>query len=528
MARANPNASFEAAARHLVRHLHDPGALRQNPLTRSFFGADRDALQEIHDIFRFAAERCRDEDVRAGKAERGRRQYAIAIRECLERRSKEDVAAELAVSRAQYYRERADMCLRISRSICEQCDRTSEPAVRRFDAFRFGADRAACLTELGETDAAIEEYTRLLSGTASAAQTIEILCELALAHLRRGVSEAVVRPLRDVKALVETSTALSSEERGVAEARIRLAWGAYTWPADPSTALGLFKQAMEKLERLPHAWSGDVRKLYVRIRFEFGEALTTFGDTRGSIETLSRAAKMLNRCQAESPVLELKIQIALHALRMSMLADPGGWEPGRRWLDKMQDLAGRASSTGSVDLNLGILCAISQLQARAGHAAAALDTMRTALALPRNRASSEVFAETSHRMARALMHTSLWHQTPGLLASAGPPATAAVAAAHKTLRAEYALRRGGYREVREAFSADELERRPYGAVLAAGAAHSLGARQQARSLIDRAIPAIEKAGVAVTIAQSYRIASRVTNDRRYARSADEIWRALSA
>lgn len=538
MARANPNASFEAAARHLVRHLHDPDALRKNPLTRAFFGiagsprsarlADRNALVRIHGTFGAAAERYRDGAVRAGKAERARRQYVIAIGECLQRRSKETVAAELGVSLAQYYRDRAEVCLWICRYIRDLHDRPSEMVVQRFDPLRFSLDRAARLIELGETDDAIEEYERLLHDTVAAGQHIEILCEIALVHLRRNASEMVASALHDAEALLEASTSFSPEERAVAEARIVFARGAYTWPTDPALAMKLFETAMARLERLTGAWSDDARNLYVRLRFEYGEALTTFGDTRGSIETLSGTAAMLARSQGASPLLELKIQITLQALRMSLLVDPGGWESGRLWLERMQDLARRASGTGSVDLNLAALCAISQLQARAGDAAAALDTMRSALALPRNRSSCEVFSEVTQRMARTLMHTHLWHETAGILMAAGSPATATVAAARKTLKAEYALRQGAYRKVREAFSTDELERRPYGAVLAAGAAHALGARQQARSLIDRAIPAVEKAGVAVTIAQSYRIASRVTRDRRYARTADEIWRALSA
>ena len=46
MPRANPNASFEVATKHLFRQLHEPDDLRANPLTRAFF-EEADALERI-------------------------------------------------------------------------------------------------------------------------------------------------------------------------------------------------------------------------------------------------------------------------------------------------------------------------------------------------------------------------------------------------------------------------------------------------------------------------------------------------
>jgi hypothetical protein len=537
--RANPKASFETAAKHLVRHLHDAAALRRNPLTSAFFAdagsakdtclSDRESLQQIHRLFRAAAEQCRDAELHGSNADRARRQYAIAIEGCLERRGVASLANELGISYAQYYRDRAEIGLRICRFIRDRQEHATAVPAQRFDAFRFGMERATRLTELGETDRAVAEYTRLLRGADAVGQKIEALCETGLAlHVHHGPSDTSERALSDAETLLAGATQLSDDERTVATSRTAFVRGMLTWASDPSAAFEMLRTALTTLERLPAAWTNDTRRLYVRILFEFGEALTTFSNSRGSVEALSNASKILSRCENDSPTLALKIDITQLALRMSMLVDPCGWEPVRRRLDRTQELERRATSTGSVDLNLLTLNALSHLQARAGDAAAALDTVRSALTLSKHRPNREIFSEVTLRMARTILYTPLWQETPSVFAAAGPPATAAVRASRKTVVAEYAFRQGAYKQIRSMFSVPEMERRPYVAALVAGAAHELGDREEARALIERAIPAVERAGVAVTIRQTYRIAARVTKDRRYDRRADEIARALTA
>ena len=85
-----------------------------------------------------------------------------------------------------------------------------------------------------------------------------------------------------------------------------------------------------------------------------------------------------------------------------------------------------------------------------------------------------------------------------------------------------------YERVRQAIGPSDVFRRPFLAILAAQAEHALGRQRVARGLIESAVPAVEKSGVAITIGRAYRIAGQVTDDRRYSRKADEIERALSA
>jgi tetratricopeptide (TPR) repeat protein len=534
MPRANPNASFEVATKHLFRHLHEPDNLRDNPLARCFFEttgalgttrvADRLALERIHGLLRAAAEFCRDEDLAAGNAERARRQHAIAIEGCLEGKAVRTVARALGISSTQYYRERADICARLARYLRDAGDPRAEAAAPPFDDFRYGMIRAASMAELGDPERAIEEYIRLFDSTDSASQKVEVLCETALAYSRGDAREDVDRLLGQARALLERTGSLSPRDRRIAEAHVGFVRGMSTWAADPSSALELFHAAISILERLAHP-SDRTRELHARILFEYGEGLATFQGLRKSVETLSVAAKILETCREPSPHLSLRIEITLRVFRNSMLVDPFGWEPLHQRLQTMLELGERARLTGSVDLTLRALNAISQLYACSGDAVAARHAVQSALALSKYHPTKELFSEVSLRMARTLMYTALWQDVPSVLRVAGAPATVAVAASRKTLGAEYALRRGMYAQVSDAICKPEISRRPFMAMLAAQAADGLGRRREALALIEPAMPEIERSGIALTIERAYRIAGQITNDRRYSRKADEVERA---
>ena len=68
---------------------------------------------------------CRDADLAAGKEERALRQHAIVSQQCLEQRPIRDVAARLGISYYHCYRQRAEICRRVARYICERDDAPS-------------------------------------------------------------------------------------------------------------------------------------------------------------------------------------------------------------------------------------------------------------------------------------------------------------------------------------------------------------------------------------------------------------------
>jgi hypothetical protein len=92
--------TFNAAAKHLFRHLHDPHALRKNPLVGHLFREvtppelasvleDRIVLATIHKQVRVGSDRCRQAYAKPGNNERAARSHAIIIQQCLGKRSYE-------------------------------------------------------------------------------------------------------------------------------------------------------------------------------------------------------------------------------------------------------------------------------------------------------------------------------------------------------------------------------------------------------------------------------------------------------
>lgn len=122
MPRANPESCFEVAARHLFRHINDAKSLRYNPLVRSLHagaekgGGDRAVLSALHErILTEASTLCKDYSA-AGSKERAHRQYAIVVALCAGETAAY-TAAQLGLSRRQYYRERRGICMRVSRAL---------------------------------------------------------------------------------------------------------------------------------------------------------------------------------------------------------------------------------------------------------------------------------------------------------------------------------------------------------------------------------------------------------------------------
>jgi tetratricopeptide (TPR) repeat protein len=536
MPRANPTASFEVATKHLFRHLHNPGELRKNPLTRFFFEesdsaietckADRVAVERVHDTIRAAARRFRECDLQAGLNERAHRGYEI-VDGCLGRKTVSEIARRLGVSSTQYYRERAQIATRIAAFIRDGSDRVPQPSIEPFDEFRYAMTHAARLTEIGDTQRALDSYRRLIASIESPARVIEALCECALVHLGRGEDDAAARMVQRAERMLGSSDSFSPREREIAGAHTLFVRALSTWATQPAHALTTMADAVAKLDRLPGGASDRSKTLCARILFEYGEGLSTFHRLRDAVEALSRAARLAASCHNPPSSLVLRIEIVLRLFRSSMLVDPFGWEPLHQRLQAMLDLARRARATGSVDLTLSALNAVSQLHALAGDAPAAYDAMRSALSLAKYSPTREVFSEVSVRMARTLVYTPLWREVPNILRYAGAPATIAVETTRRALEAEYALRCGKYREVSTILRATPKLRRPYMAMLAAQAAHALGESGEARAMIEPAVPAVERSDLAFTIEQTYRIAGRITRDRRYLRKADEIDRVLS-
>lgn len=156
---ADPEKSFDAAVRHLFRHLADASALRRNPLVRDYFTAkkktqaDDALLREIRDRILNAAARCCSDDGAAGLEQQARRRHAIVTAICSGEPALQ-TAGRLKLSRRQYYRERHAICTRAALAFVP---RTTEPIprIRLSDPQRLLFSRAASLSDQGLAQRAV-------------------------------------------------------------------------------------------------------------------------------------------------------------------------------------------------------------------------------------------------------------------------------------------------------------------------------------------------------------------------------------
>jgi hypothetical protein len=121
---ADPNKSFDAAVRHLFRHLGDAKALRRNPLVRDLLGThkfknDDDLVAEIRDRILRLARPCCSEYAAQGFRVQARRRHAIICAICAGEVSSR-TASRLKLSPRQYYRERHTVCARVASFMISQ------------------------------------------------------------------------------------------------------------------------------------------------------------------------------------------------------------------------------------------------------------------------------------------------------------------------------------------------------------------------------------------------------------------------
>jgi hypothetical protein len=124
---------FDAAVKHLFRHINDPAKLRTNPIACTFLEPfvgprdDRTTVASLHKrVMRIAAE-CAAEDSQSKPHESASRCQIIIAGICL-REPPANVARKLCLSLRQYYRERQIACLRVSRRLLTERANSLETA----------------------------------------------------------------------------------------------------------------------------------------------------------------------------------------------------------------------------------------------------------------------------------------------------------------------------------------------------------------------------------------------------------------
>jgi len=193
---ADPESSFEAAARHLFRHSNDVNALRRNPLVRSFFASSertregRPVMGRIHARMLAEAAVVCAELAAAGAVGQARRRHAIVVGLCVGE-PPERTAARLGLTTGHYYRERRLICTRVARAL-EQDKRSVRVGL---DPMRLLFARAAVLLDQGCACRAVTllEDARAAMPDGGARSAVRV--ELARAHASLGSDEFAAQVL---------------------------------------------------------------------------------------------------------------------------------------------------------------------------------------------------------------------------------------------------------------------------------------------------------------------------------------------
>ena len=185
MPRVDPEHSFEAAARHLFRHICEIDALRLNPLLRPYFasaaGTRRVSLEEVHtEIFRLADALC-DELESKGRTLQAQRRREIVAALCAGK-TVANTASSLRISRSHYYRERHAICSRIARTLAQSTATDYARFVVRDDSLRLLFARAESLRDAGFSKEAVRileaAYPGVADGPAKSAVGLSLAEEL--------------------------------------------------------------------------------------------------------------------------------------------------------------------------------------------------------------------------------------------------------------------------------------------------------------------------------------------------------------
>jgi hypothetical protein len=537
------SASFNVAVKHLFRHLHEPHLLRSNPLVRHVFenlrGAglggvyERAALDRVHELVRLGAVYCRDADIAAGREERAARQHAIIMEQCLEQRPMREVAEALGISYYHCYRQRAEICRRVARYICERDDAPALDALPEFDEFASLADRAMQRAACSSAEAAFREGDALVRAAASAQQRIEALRVGALIAARFGDVKRAERARREAQALWSQHLATGpSPSREIARACIELMDAKLAYHrANPSQALAMARRATERLA--PIQDEPRVRQLYGESLYELGAACWNLGDFERGYEHVADAEAHFTRLRLASPHLRIRVMVEIWQMRNYLLMNSKSWYPS--WQRRKGLIAAfeQAYAAGAFFEAATALAALAEHHAFAGNDDETLRTARAAVSLAKQEPSERLRAQISIQVAMLLLWTRHWDRARSFL-----PVTQRLDACdtyHRELAAYFAAERAFRRRAfRDAWNLTRDDSGNYVGLgvrkrlIAAASAHELEHRRTAGALLEATLAAAERLRSVPLLRDTYSFAGQITGNSRYKRQAVELTRLLNA
>jgi tetratricopeptide (TPR) repeat protein len=526
------------AAQHLLRHLDDPQALSRNPLVVPLFdqgnGAGRltaEALNRIQTAIRQCAEQLRG-DSRSGDRESRERQYQILLRCDLGREAHLVVAASLALSRRQFYRERRQASEYLAHFLVEYARRTAvRPQAVSIDRFSLESARAKFLRMAGEVRGAQEALRDLVAAADGVEKRIEPWCALVdlLINCNR-IGEAELE-LERAQAELEAETSLQKEARSRCQARIDMQRASYLY------FQGLMHDAAEldgrmegTIVAMSRSQRPDAREFFVATRVRQALCDVMSGTIQRARHNIEQVGSLLASVGDVPPDLRATYLIASGSIRDHV---PGGSDEAFAMLSEALALAQRQGLTYLV---IEAMSALSNNAQGRGDFATGIRYIHEILPV------AERFALPSqHGMllnAAAISEASLGHHE----AAVGLASRARKVLSPNSLESIYSnlaeaqarLSTRGFalagRAARQAFDSAARIRsdRLAGTALRlmAESSDGLGRSADAREYVLAALERLEREGPPVALLQAYQAAGRITGERRLRVRASELATAL--
>jgi tetratricopeptide (TPR) repeat protein len=175
--RAVPSRSFDAACRHLFRHLREPTELRRNPLVSAHFSeelngaarvrSDAAIAGAIRETIRRCAEHCFQAD-RLEDEENALRRHAIVVESDLEGVPREALAAKLGISARHYTRLQHDIRRRVAVLLSSELPRKRSASAAHVGRAQSPLRQLADLAGSGSPRKALEQLSSVSTASGDA------------------------------------------------------------------------------------------------------------------------------------------------------------------------------------------------------------------------------------------------------------------------------------------------------------------------------------------------------------------------
>lgn len=523
---------------HLLRHLHNGAVLRANPIIERCLELGAADGNGTHDgrptivaraqaMLRAALEQAFAAPKDEQAVERFRRQRAIIERCDIQRELRARVAADLGVSRREFYRERKRACERLAQYFAAMPQRDLiQTLPNELDCGMAVVDG---LRRLGQTAAAIDALQTLRAGTAGKSERIRVEIALAQAYCDVGglePADSALHRAREICAAHRGDEPLELLPLEIETAAARILW----LSGKPVDAQARHRCILAELHGTSGIRTPRAFELEALAQIRLGMLYRDIGDASASLVFLRRAQAVMSSLQTPDPLIEAEL---MGNLGLTLMVTPSGLPAATQALE--------AYLTFSRERNLlcevaDALASLATAHLQQGDPARSAAVARSGLALAGWLAARPQKADICVVAAMAEAEIGDFRTSLALVARARADAVPGGSSwgLTKLAEAQALLSAGGYWKAwRVATEGAELMKtlgllRYAGSALRIAAEAAEGANRLTKAIptIREAVRLLEARGHASSLARAYACSARLTSSARDAARARDLFAQL--